>query len=403
MLPIDSTSASLLNNASQMASVAASSDATSTVKDTYLDQNSLNSVKAMGRKNDPQALKEISKKFEGMFVQQMLKSMREANEVFAEGDMLQSDEGKFHQEMLDQQMVLNLTSGRGIGLATSMYQQMQKMYGKAPAPEKLDGIGGLNGKSDGILDEKLNIKPIAEPVLKPLAKDTSSVKDASLVSDTSLVKDTSLTKDTSLAKETSSTVAPTVISRTAVSNSAIKAAVNNASKAAAKKTPEEFIAALMPFAEKAAAELHVNIDVILAQAALETGWGKHMLHDGKGNSSFNVFNIKKSAAWDGKTVGVSSVEFKEGVATVERSHFRHYESYTHSFSDYVNMLKNNPRYQSVLAAGNDSKGYADALEKAGYATDPKYAQKLKSLLNSDVIRSAVDARTLATNTATIRG
>ena len=108
-----------------------SNASTSVVKDSYLDQNALNSVKAMGRKNDPQALKEISKKFEGMFVQQMLKSMRDANEVFAEGNELSSSEVKFHQDMLDQQMVLNLTSGKGIGLATSMYQQMIKSYGKS--------------------------------------------------------------------------------------------------------------------------------------------------------------------------------------------------------------------------------------------------------------------------------
>src|SRR3954465_3870190 len=103
---------------------------TSSIQDTYLDQNSLNSVKAMGRHDDPKALKEIAKKFEAMFVQQMLKSMRDANEVFADGDMFSSQEVKFHQDMLDQQMVLNLTSGEGIGLAKTMYQQMQKMYGK---------------------------------------------------------------------------------------------------------------------------------------------------------------------------------------------------------------------------------------------------------------------------------
>lgn len=342
MLPIDNSTYGSLSSTSLLPGSASSSIGPSAVKDTVLDQNSLNSVKAMGRKNDPQALKEIAKKFEGMFVQQMLKSMREANEAFSEGSLFSSNEEKFHQDMLDQQMVLNLTSGRGIGLATSMYQQMQKIYGKVSASDKPEAGA--------------EIKPLV-PTLKPLAQSAIS------------------------------TVPPTLISRAAINA--------NLNKNAPAQTPEEFIASLMPFAEKAAAELNVNTDVILAQAALETGWGKYLLRDKEGNSSFNVFNIKKNASWEGKSVAVNSLEYKEGIAKKERSEFRQYEGLMHSFSDYVDLLKNSPRFKHVLTAGNNSASCAEALQKAGYATDPDYAKKIKRLLNSDTIRSAVDGSMMA--------
>ena len=340
MLPIDGNSlTSTMPSVSSITSTlkdAVVKDAV--VKDNYLDQNSLNVVKSMGRKNDPQALKEIAKKFEGMFVQQMLKAMRDANEVFAEGDMFSSDEVKFHQEMLDQQMVINLTSGKGIGLATSMYQQMQAMYGK---------------KSPIELNDDKTIAPTIVPGIKPMANNLNTTEP------------------------------PALISRASIKTAGVKTSV--------AQTPEDFIAALKPFAEKAAAELNVNSDVLLAQAALETGWGKHVIHDPQGNNTFNIFNIKKSNSWDGKSVAVQSLEYKQGIAQKEQSEFRQYDNYLQSFSDYVDVMKTNPRYQKALGAGNSSANYADALQAAGYATDPEYAAKIKNLLMNDTIHSTVSA------------
>ena len=314
------------------------------IKDNYLDQNSLNTVKAMGRNKDPQALKEVAKKFEGMFVQQMLKSMRDASAAFSSGDMFSSDEVKFHQEMLDQQMVINLTSGKGIGLATSMYQQMLKMQGNK----------SNNEASSENAEHHPAIKQNLLPSIKPLANAT--------------------------------TLPPELISRAATNNDAMSSKKT--------QTPEEFIAELMPFAEKAAAALNVKTDVILAQAALETGWGKHVLHDAQGNSSFNMFNIKKSSSWQGESVGVKSLEFKQGVAQQEHSSFKKYSDYLHSVTDYVELMKS-PRYQQALSAGKDSKKYAEALQRSGYATDPNYANKIKQLLASDTIKNAVSSSTVA--------
>jgi peptidoglycan hydrolase FlgJ len=354
MLPIDKTASNLITSslpgsasAASPFSGKASSGKASSVKDNYFDQNSLNSVKTMGRHNDPAALKEISKKFESMFVAQMLKSMREANAVFAEGDMFSSDEVKFHQDMMDQQMVLNLTSGEGIGLAKAMYQQMQKSYGKAADENSVNEIP-VNGFP-------LNSTSPSD-MLKSLERLPIRAANKSLTSNSN-------------AKEI-----PEFIARPGNKNSVAK-------------TPEDFVEQVKPYAEKAAADLNISVDVLLAQAALETGWGKFLIHDTKGNNTFNIFNIK-ATGWQGKSVTVNTLEHKQGVAQQERSAFRQYEGYAQSFADYVALIKNNPRYKEALAAGDDSASYADALQKAGYATDPEYAQKIKRLINSDSIRSA---------------
>jgi peptidoglycan hydrolase FlgJ len=331
-LPSSSASAlgsSALNStALNSAALTSAAPNSSAIKDNYFDQNALNSVKTMGRHNDPAALKEISKKFEAMFVQQMLKAMREANAVFGEDNVFSSKEVEFHQGLMDQQMVLNLTSGEGIGLAKSMYQQMQTLYGK---PVEIDT------ESDALNTLERNFR--ISPRLQPLA---------------------------SALNET---------------------AVSAGRKAAMAQSQAEFVTALKPHAEKAAAELNVNSDVLLAQAALETGWGKHLIHDAQGNNSFNMFNIKASG-WQGKSVSVNTLENRQGVTQQERASFRQYDNYAQSFADYVALIKNNARYKEALSAGENSAGYAEALQSAGYATDPDYANKIKSLLNSDAIRNA---------------
>ncbi len=340
MLPIDNTS---LSSSLPSPTLGSSSIKAPAVRDNYFDQNSLNSVKSMGRKNDPEALREISKKFESMFVQQMLKSMRDANAVFGEDNVFSSKETEFHQEMMDQQMVLNLTSGEGIGLAKTMFQQMQQLYGHPAAP---------GAQSDSIKTLERNLR--VAPSIKPLA---SALNETAISAKGSLLKDVS--------------------GRTGI-------------KTAVAQTQEEFLAKIKPHAEKAAAELNVGTDVLLAQAALETGWGKHLIHDANGNNTFNIFNIK-STGWQGKSVSVNTLENKQGVTQQERAGFRQYDDYSQSFADYVSLMKNNTRYKDVLAAGDNSTAYADALQKAGYATDPDYAGKIKSLLNNDSIRSAVAA------------
>jgi flagellar protein FlgJ len=332
------------------------------IKDSVLDANSLNNIKAMGRDQDPQALKEIAKKFEAIFVQQMLKNMRAANEVFAEDSYFSSSEMQFHQDMYDQQMSLELTNGHGLGLADALYKQMLMAYGGEPKATEANVINAL--------PESVRYKMSVAPGLNAAYEQPALVGNP-------------FSDDMQAPRKQ------------------LDAAVLRSSggKNAIAQSPADFVESLRPFAEKAAAELNVSSDVLLAQAALETGWGRHVIHSRGGENSFNLFNIKASAGWAGGKINVNTVEYANGVAHQENADFRRYAGYEESFADYVNFLQTNPRYRQALASGDNSATYADELQKAGYATDPAYAQKIKRILASDSIRTTAQPLAALANAA----
>lgn len=358
----------------------------SQVQDSYLDPNSLNSIKAMGRDKDPQALKEVAKKFEALFVQQMLKTMRQANEAFGEGNYFDSQTTHFHRDMLDQQMVLNLTSGSGIGLADHFYKQMLQNHGAGMKPE----AGAMNPSAqgiDGMLDQVVEHKKSGNLNTElPSADDLDAwINDFLRMSDNAQLHTIFSENETEEKIQPplhyGLGIFPPVPHKAQVSN------LRGGQKASISSTQENFVMMLKPHAEKAAAELNINPDVLIAQVALETGWGKHVIHDKQGGNSFNLFNIKAGSQWQGEKVNVSTLEYRDGIAANEKADFRKYRDYADSFSDYVRLMKNSSRYEQVLQKGSDSAAYAEALQSAGYATDPEYAQKIKRLLNSDVIKS----------------
>lgn len=362
----------------------------SQMQDSYLDPNSLNSIKAMGRDKDPQALKEVAKKFEAMFVQQMLKTMREANAAFGEGNYFDSQATHFHRDMLDQQMVLNLTSGSGIGLADHFYKQMLQNYGAGMKPDSAAaGSSAQNSlqQMDGMLDQSVEYKKSSSMVDEtPNADDLDNwINDFIRMSDNSQLQ-TIFSEDEAEEKSQPPMhygigIFPALPNKPQVSHS------RGGQKSSISSTQENFVMMLKPHAEKAAAELNINPDVLIAQVALETGWGKHVIHDKQGENSFNLFNIKAGGQWQGDKVNVSTLEYRDGIAANQKADFRKYTDYADSFSDYVRLMKNNSRYEQVLQKGGDSAAYAEALQSAGYATDPEYAQKIKRLLNSDVIKA----------------
>lgn len=151
------------------------------------------------------------------------------------------------------------------------------------------------------------------------------------------------------------------------------------------KTPNEFISTMRPFAEAAANELGIPANILLAQSALETGWGNKVIQHGNGQSSHNLFGIKADARWDGQYVNVSSLEYVDGVAKREFSNFKVYESYKESFEDYVDFIKGNDRYRSALQNIGNGEGYIKALQDAGYATDPQYANKVIDIAQREAI------------------
>lgn len=153
--------------------------------------------------------------------------------------------------------------------------------------------------------------------------------------------------------------------------------------------PQDFVKSLLPHAEKAARELGVDPQFLLAQSALETGWGRKLIASNSGEPSYNLFAIKADASWQGKHSQAETIEFKDGLAEHSRQNFRNYDSYQQAFDDYINFLTTNPRYENALAAVSDNRAFAQELQHAGYATDPEYAQKINSVLQSPVFLKAI--------------
>ncbi len=286
----------------------------------YTDLNQLNDIKRLGKENEDQALRKVAKQFESMFVQMMLKNMRSANEVFAKDNPLNSSEMKFRQSMLDNQWSVSLTEGRGIGLAESLYRQLSQNYGKETREE---------GRPSELTD------PQRKSLHSPYGANFDAIKESK--------------KD--------------------------EGVLNNI------KNPEDFIKAMLPYAEKAAKELGINPKVLVAQSALETGWGEHTIQDSYGKTSFNLFNIKADSRWKGHLVNVSTIEYREGVAQRESANFRRYDNISESFNDYLEFMKQ-PRYEKALTVADNSEAFVNELQNAGYATDPSYAKKINSIINN---------------------
>ena len=138
-------------------------------------------------------------------------------------------------------------------------------------------------------------------------------------------------------------------------------------------------------AEEASRETGIPAKFMLGQAALETGWGKKEIVASDGSASHNIFGIKATGAWTGRVVEARTTEYVNGVPHARVEKFRAYDSYADAFKDYAGMIKNNPRYQQVVASGSDAVGFAQGLQKAGYATDPNYAAKLTSIIKHSLL------------------
>jgi len=150
--------------------------------------------------------------------------------------------------------------------------------------------------------------------------------------------------------------------------------------AAEAHTPERFVSRIWHHAQQAAHELGVNVRALIAQAALETGWGQHGIKGQDGKNAHNLFG------WKGERANTQTHEYRDGERRSERADFRAYASVAESFADYVRLLKDNPRYQKALRAGDNVEGFASALQKAGYATDPGYAEKISAIANGPVLK-----------------
>ncbi len=301
----------------------------------YTEFSGLANLRREAKENSPEALKEVARQFEAIYLQMMLKSMRDAQ--LAEG-IFDSEGGELYRDMFDKQMALELTSGRqGLGLADLLVRQLG---GADSSPEEGTGAASAyqvpaRGHATFRLQEALRLESAG-----PTGTGESDAAQA------------------------------------------------GAPEQEGWDSPQGFIRALRPHAERTAARLGVAPEALLAQAALETGWGKKVIRHPDGRSSFNLFNIKADHRWEGARVAKSTLEFRNGVAQQEMAPFRAYDSYSQSFDDYAAFLLSSPRYEKALAEGNDPKAFIAELHAAGYATDPKYAEKIGAILDRTVLQEA---------------
>lgn len=154
---------------------------------------------------------------------------------------------------------------------------------------------------------------------------------------------------------------------------------------------EAFFSKLAPYAEQASQATGIPAQFMLSHAALESGWGKHEILTADGTTSHNLFGIKATKKWTGRTVDCMTTEYANGVAHKQVEKFRAYDSYAEAFEDYANLLRNNPRYQNVVANAHDSQEFAYGLQRAGYATDPHYGAKLVRIIRQmDTAQASLD-------------
>ncbi|MEH6625169.1 MAG: flagellar assembly peptidoglycan hydrolase FlgJ [Motiliproteus sp.] len=347
----------------------------------YSDLQSLSSLKNTSNKNDPQALEAVAKQFESLFLNMLLKNMRQANESFSEGSYFDSTQTRFYQGMLDEQMSLSLSQGNGMGLSEVLVRQLSPKSATEPRPDPLKTtelsdvqrrvFNQAMEKTAQAAVEAMANKPdaIAAPILPELRPgdflDAIRAVEAELIGKPASV-DEALTE---LGLQ--------------------KPAASVETLPARFETPEDFVKGLYPIAEQVAKDLGVDPKVLVAQAALETGWGKHLPSKTDGRSSFNLFGIKADRRWDGDSTLVNTLEYRDGVAVQEKAAFRAYGSYQESMRDYADFISSNPRYQQALEQRADDQAYLQQLQSAGYATDPAYATKIAGIVNGDVLQSAI--------------
>jgi peptidoglycan hydrolase FlgJ len=302
---------------------------------TYTDVNALAALKK--DPNSPEAIKAVAQQVDALFLQMMLKSMRDANAEVGEPE---SNEMGMYQDMFDKQISLQLSQHQGLGLGTQLTRQLAA---QAAAHAKGDSDAHPPGAATRLPSGASPANAQGATISAPAGENSPKVNP-----------------------DTSSTAVPA-------------------------SSPSEFVSLVYPSIQRAAAALGVSPLGLLAQAALETGWGQRMARTVGGKPSLNMFGIKADDAWNGARAGADTVEFSGGIASQRHVAFRAYDSIEASVKDFAGLLGNSPRYRDAVSGGANAHAYVAAIARSGYATDPDYGNKLNEILNSNTFHSAVKA------------
>jgi len=291
-----------------------------------LDNKGMAELRQGARAGSSDALKQASQQFEAMFVNMMLKSMRDAT---PQDGLMDSQQTKTFTTMLDQQTAQNIAK-RGLGLSDVLVRQLSKTQGAVPGAD-----GG----------------------------------DASDPFSRTLIDASRLQRNIDAAG----------------GNAAARGADASAAAGDSSNKPAHvraFQNKLGSHAEEASRATGIPAKFMLGQAALESGWGRREIKGRDGSNSHNLFGIKAGADWKGKVVEATTTEYVNGKAQTRVERFRAYDSYADSFKDYARLIASNPRYEKALASATsgDAAGFAKGLQRGGYATDPNYAVKLASII-----------------------
>lgn len=284
-----------------------------------LDARSLDALRRDASSDPKAALRQAAGQFEALFIQQLLKSMRDA---MPKSGMFDGPGHDTYVGMLDQQLAQSLANRPG-GLAAIIAKQLERNLSRDPRPNE---AGPVQPDS-------------AAPGAVPAARHGSTVP-----------------------------------------------AAGGESREARQQAPQlGFVQRMWPHAVAAQRATGVRAAFVVGQAALESGWGRHEIRHADGRSAHNLFGIKAGGGWSGPTVDVATTEYVGGkpVRTVEK--FRAYASYAEAFRDWASLLSSNPRYGAVLRDARSAEGFAQGMQRAGYATDPRYGDKLERTINQTLL------------------
>jgi flagellar protein FlgJ len=356
-----------------------------------LDLNGLNAIRQQSRETDGEAkqaaLKEAAQQFEAIFMRMLLTSMRKAQEVLESDSPFNSQSTKFYRDMHDQQMAVELSSNGSLGLTDLIVRQLGGDTGDFKPSSVLRNDANLV-KSNSVNSTSNNPDKDSQQnsLVEKMLADKSTIKPDIDIPFAGNFQASVNTPSNEVAALTINNVSSLTNKQLAKNNAQVfsQHGVNNPTATSGHKfnEPKDFVSALIKPAQKVQQKLGVPFEVVIAQAALETGWGQKIIKDQHGDSSNNLFNIKADSRWAGDKVTKDTLEFEQGAMIKKAEPFRMYQTLSDSVDDYIHFLSNSERYQDALQKSNNVEHFLHGLQKAGYATDPQYADKIIGTLKT---------------------